>query len=61
MIAQQQSLGGVREPAFEVLLCLPMLVMVPDNCLEVSGINVHPLVYLLREIDYSSHSALLSV
>jgi hypothetical protein len=37
-----------------------MVVMVPDNCLEVPGINVHPLIDLLRKIDYSRHGAPLS-
>jgi hypothetical protein len=55
MIAHQQALGPVGEAPLKVFLCFPVLMVVPEDGFEVSGIDIHPLVDLLREVDQSRH------
>src|SRR5215218_4124325 len=57
VVAHEEALGPVRETSLEVFFCLPMLMVVPDHSLEVPGIDVHPLVDLLGEVEQSRHKS----
>jgi hypothetical protein len=61
VIAHQQALGPVGEAPLKVFLCFPVLMVVPEDGFEVPGIDIHPLVDLLREVNQSRHKFHLSL